>query len=202
MREAKQIRGTNPEDGPSFRRLIKCTTERIRIPQEEAPFFLYLPAHPGLSPDLLEGLLDSGLKALVIEGYHSGTINMSLPTEDNPEAEGSLLPFLEHAREKRVPVFMTFGAFPYPVQNESWYYNFAAFDNTDGLYSTTVLAVNAGLVPLKAKDEQMLDVTSRLEQILRFTGDYEIIIDLMNGTFPFASSLEEIRAFCNSNDEK
>lgn len=50
---------------------------------------------PGIQPDVLVKIIDSGVKGLILRGYGSG----DLPAE--------LFPALEYAREKKVPVLVT-----------------------------------------------------------------------------------------------
>src|SRR5690606_26306612 len=50
---------------------------------------------PGLDPDLVSGAIRVGVRGLVITAYGTGTL---------PTASGSLIPALEEARDRGVPV--------------------------------------------------------------------------------------------------
>jgi L-asparaginase len=59
------------------------------------PRVLAVRVFPGLDPDLLRGAIRLGVRGLVLEAYGTGTL---------PNLEGSLIPALEEARERGVPV--------------------------------------------------------------------------------------------------
>ena len=59
------------------------------------PRVLAVRVFPGLDPDLVRGALRVGVRALVLEAYGTGTL---------PKLGGSLIPALEEARERGVPV--------------------------------------------------------------------------------------------------
>lgn len=59
------------------------------------PRVLAVRVFPGLDPDLLRGAIRSGVRGLVLEAYGTGTL---------PNLVGSLIPALEEARERGVPV--------------------------------------------------------------------------------------------------
>ncbi len=59
------------------------------------PHVLAVRVFPGLDPDLVRGALRVGVRALVLEAYGTGTL---------PNLGGSLIPALEEARERGVPV--------------------------------------------------------------------------------------------------
>jgi L-asparaginase len=59
------------------------------------PQVLAVRVFPGLAPDLLRGALRVGVRALVLEAYGTGNL---------PKLDGSLIPALEEARDRGVPV--------------------------------------------------------------------------------------------------
>jgi L-asparaginase len=59
------------------------------------PRVLAVRVFPGLDPDLLRGAIRLGVRGLVLEAYGTGTL---------PNLGGSLIPALEEARERGVPV--------------------------------------------------------------------------------------------------
>jgi L-asparaginase len=74
----------------------------VRKPSAMAPFderleprVLAVRVFPGLDPDLLRGAIRLGVRGLVLEAYGTGTL---------PNLVGSLIPALEEARERGVPV--------------------------------------------------------------------------------------------------
>jgi len=76
----------------------------VRAPGALAPFDDRLEPHvlairvfPGLDPALVQGAIRAGVKGLVLEAYGSGTL---------PNLGGSLIPALEEARERDVPVLI------------------------------------------------------------------------------------------------
>lgn len=76
----------------------------VRPPQSLAAFderleskVLAVRVFPGLDPDLVRGAIRVGVKGLVLTAYGTGTL---------PNLEGSLIPALEEARERDVPVLV------------------------------------------------------------------------------------------------
>ncbi len=76
----------------------------VRAPEPLAPFddrlesgVLAVRVFPGLDPALVRGALRLGVKGLVLTAYGSGTL---------PNQGGSLIPALEEARERDVPVLV------------------------------------------------------------------------------------------------
>lgn len=76
----------------------------VRAPQDLAAFddrleskVLAVRVFPGLDPDLVTGAIRVGVKALVLTAYGTGTL---------PMLDGSLLPALEEARARGVPVLV------------------------------------------------------------------------------------------------
>lgn len=74
----------------------------VRAPGELAPFddrleprVLALRVFPGLDPSIVRGAIRAGVRGLVLEAYGTGTL---------PNLGGSLIPALEEARERDVPV--------------------------------------------------------------------------------------------------
>lgn len=58
---------------------------------------LALRVHPGLDPDILRRALDAGTRGIVLEGYGTGNV---------PRLERSLVPVIEEATGRGVPVLM------------------------------------------------------------------------------------------------
>ncbi len=172
--------------------------EVIDLPSEEGAVW-YQPTAPGLHRKYLTALLDAGIKAFVIEGYHSGTLHVCKEGE-HPGCEENMIPFLEQARRMEVPVFLTFGDFIFredPVATDSDYRPFD--EGKPGSYITSLLAINAGIVPLRANSQQASDVCSRLQEIMKGTTDYRSVIRQTCESFPFKSPLEKIVASASSN---
>jgi L-asparaginase len=78
------------------------TASHVRKPQALAPLdarleprVLAVRVFPGLDPELLRGALRSGVKGLVLEAYGTGNL---------PKLSGSLIPVIEEARDRGVPV--------------------------------------------------------------------------------------------------
>ena len=61
------------------------------------PRVLAVRVFPGLDPDLVRGAIRVGVRGLVLEAYGTGTL---------PNLGGSLIPALEEARERSVPVLV------------------------------------------------------------------------------------------------
>ncbi len=61
------------------------------------PRVLAVRVFPGLDPDLVRGAIRLGVRGLVLEAYGTGTL---------PNLAGSLIPALEEARERGVPVLV------------------------------------------------------------------------------------------------
>jgi L-asparaginase/Glu-tRNA(Gln) amidotransferase subunit D len=59
------------------------------------PRVLAVRVFPGLDPELVRGALRTGVKGLVLEAYGTGNL---------PKLSGSLIPALDEARERGVPV--------------------------------------------------------------------------------------------------
>jgi L-asparaginase len=73
-------------------------------PRDLAPFddrleprVLALRVFPGLDPEIVRGAIRTGVRGLVLEAYGTGTL---------PNLGGSLIPALEEAREREVPVLV------------------------------------------------------------------------------------------------
>ena len=153
---------------------------------------LYQIEYPGLRHEPLIRSLKSGqYKAVVIEGYHSGTAHVCTG-EEPPNCPYNIIPFLEFARKIRVPVFLIFGHF---VGDEDNKHGYKPFDEgIAGAYTTSNKMVKSGIVPLKANEQQFSTVLQRLEEILNSTTDYYTVIREMYESFPFQATLGEIRA--------
>lgn len=140
-------------------------------------------------PSQLTSMIDIGAKAFVIEGYHSGTLHACSP--DGKHCQYNAVPFLETARQRLVPVFLTFGYFVGDEDNEHGY---APFDAGQGLYVTSNRMLAAGIVPLRANWQQSIEVCTRLEEIAQTTQDYNRLIAQMYQAYPFKTSLKDLRA--------
>lgn len=96
-------------DSPNCRPLVDLgigvgVAGHVRAPQTLAAFddrleskVLAVRVFPGLDPGLVSGALRVGVKGLVLTAYGTGTL---------PNLEGSLIPALEEARERNVPVLV------------------------------------------------------------------------------------------------
>lgn len=152
---------------------------------------LYHVEHPGQYRPRLTRALDFGVRGVVIQGYHSGTAH-ACTQEEHPDCTENIIPFLERAREKKIPVFLIFGDFVGDSDNR---YGYEPFDKgVAGDYVTSRLMARAGIVPLKVNVETDSQVLMRLEEVLAQTTDYDEIIGQMYWSFPFNASLEEIQA--------
>jgi L-asparaginase len=76
----------------------------VRSPARLTPFdprleprVLAVRAFPGIDPSLLRGAIGAGVRGLVLEAYGTGNL---------PHLSGSLIPVLEEARERGVPVLV------------------------------------------------------------------------------------------------
>jgi L-asparaginase len=99
--------GFSAFDSPNLRPLVELGIgieigSHVRKPAPLAdlddriePRVLAVRVFPGLDPDLVKGALRVGVRALVLEAYGTGTM---------PNLGGSLIPALEEARERGVPV--------------------------------------------------------------------------------------------------
>ncbi len=74
---------------------VRGACEMSAFDERIEPRVLAVRVFPGLDPDLLRGAIRSGVRGLVLEGYGTGTL---------PNLAGSLIPALEEARERGVPV--------------------------------------------------------------------------------------------------
>lgn len=151
---------------------------------------LYHAEFPGFHREHLTRALELGFRAVVIEGYHSGTAHAC--TKDGPNCPYSVLPFLEDARRRKVPVFLIFGYFLGDEDNKHGYQPFD--ESRAGNYVSSNLMVKAGIVPLKANWQQSGEVRRKLEEVLSRTEDYDTIINEMYEAFQFQSTLDAIRA--------
>lgn len=146
---------------------------------------------PGVVPERLEKFADLGVKAFVIEGYHSGTLH-ACGDEHPQDCKYNFVPFLERMRDRRIPVFLIFGEFFGDLDNKIGYKPFD--EGRPGGYETTNRIIKAGIVPLRANWQQAPAVWARLEEIIRQTSDYDDIIAQMYSSFPFKASLGEMQA--------
>ncbi|MDO8503785.1 MAG: hypothetical protein Q7S60_03770 [bacterium] len=158
---------------------------------EQEPAIWYEIWRPGLNPDHLMRLIDAGVRAFVIQGYHSGTFH-ACSKEEHPNCQYNSIPFLEYAREKEIPVFLIFGPFVGDRDNSVGY---EPFDKSKpGGYTTSYRMIQAGIVPLRATWQQAMEAVQKLEEVLGCTKDYQSIIREMREAFPFKASLEETTA--------
>ncbi|MBS2015858.1 MAG: asparaginase [Deltaproteobacteria bacterium] len=96
-------------DSPNCSPLVEMgigveVASHVRAPAALAPFddrleprVLAIRIFPGLDPELVRGAIRAGVKGLVLEAYGTGTL---------PNLGGSLIPALEEARERGVPVLV------------------------------------------------------------------------------------------------
>lgn len=99
--------GFSAFDSPNLRPLVELgigveVASHVRAPSPLPPFdgrleprVLAVRVFPGLDPDLVRGAIRLGVRGLVLEAYGTGTL---------PNLGGSLIPALEEARERGVPV--------------------------------------------------------------------------------------------------
>jgi L-asparaginase len=99
--------GFSAFDSPSLAPLVELgigveIASHVRAPSPLAEFdgrieprVLAVRVFPGLDPDLVRGAIRIGVRGLVLEAYGTGTL---------PNLAGSLIPALEEARERGVPV--------------------------------------------------------------------------------------------------
>ncbi len=157
--------------------------------QETFDEFVYLASRPGLHPKYLFPMVEAGAKAIIIEGYHSGTLH-ACSEEEYPGCQYNLVPFLEMARERQVPVFLTFGPFIGKHEN----IGYEPFDEGKPGYETSSRMVKAGIVPLRANWRQMEEVCQKMKAVLDHVDDYQSVIAEMYAAFPFKAPLEKIQA--------
>ena len=74
---------------------VRRATPLADLDDRLEPSVLAVRVFPGLDPALLRGALRAGVKGLVLEAYGTGTL---------PNLGGSLIPVLEEARTRNVPV--------------------------------------------------------------------------------------------------
>lgn len=101
--------GFSAFDSPNLRPLVELgigvdVASHVRAPSPMAEFdgrldkrVLAVRVFPGLDPDLVRGAIRLGVRGLVLEAYGTGTL---------PNVVGSLIPALEEARERGVPVVL------------------------------------------------------------------------------------------------
>jgi L-asparaginase len=99
--------GFSAFDSPNLRPLVELgigvdIASHVRAPSPMTGFdgrleprVLAVRVFPGLDPDLVRGAIRLGVRGLVLEAYGTGTL---------PNLGGSLIPALEEARERGVPV--------------------------------------------------------------------------------------------------
>ena len=76
---------------------VRAARELAELDDRLEPSVLAVRVFPGLDPRLVLGAIRSGVKGLVLEAYGTGTL---------PCLEGSLIPALEEANERQVPVVL------------------------------------------------------------------------------------------------
>lgn len=148
----------------------------------------YMVWRPGLSSKYPMSVLKAGIKAFVIEGFHSGTLHACGGVETRKKCEYSAVPFLRRARKKRVPVFLIFGQSVCDPDCEGGYETIEVGPQ----YVTTEQIIAAGIIPLRANWRQSEEVLEKLNQIMKSEGGYDPIIRQMYASYPFARPLEEI----------
>lgn len=176
---------------------MKEVVAEVKPTEEEASGrFGYIVARPGLNPKQLFDMLEAGVRAVILEGYHSGTLH-ACSEDHHPDCKDNLVPFLELARERQVPVFLTFGRFVGDLNNEAGY---EPFDNGQPKYETSHNIVRAGIIPLRANWQQAEEVCQKMKEVLghvneyRHVNNYRAIIAGMYAAFPFKAPLESIQA--------
>ena len=77
---------------------INNQDSELQVQGKMEPDVCLLKVTPGFSPKILSGLIESGYKGIVLEGYGAGNV----PIEEN-----SLIPQIEKATNKGVPVVVS-----------------------------------------------------------------------------------------------
>ena len=170
-----------------FRKTLKTTETSSKFQHEnplvETPLIGYFKVYPGFNPQIIKDSVDLGSKGIIIEGYHSGTACT--------EEEYNIIPALEYAKEKKVPIFLIFGYF---IGDEDNYFGYSNFENKEGyVYGSTAAMLNAGIIPLKANYVDWLNVIKTLKEIIKETQDYNQIMQRMMQRFPFKLGIAEIK---------
>jgi len=180
----KKIKGIIKD---SSRKILKTKETSSKFQHEnplaETPLMDYFKVYPGFDPGIIKNSVDFGSKGIIIEGYHSGTACT--------EKEHNIIPALEYAKEKKVPIFLIFGHFVGDEDNHCGYSN---FENKEGyIYGSTAAMLNAGIIPLKVNYVDWLSVIKALKEVIKETQDYNQIIQRMMQRFPFKLSIAEIK---------
>lgn len=146
----------------------------------------YQPVHPSsVLHKVLDTILDSGIDALVLETYCSGTI----PTL----GEYSLIPVIQKATALEIPVFMISGATD-GLRYTEW------SDYTEewlpGTYEPEREAIAAGATPLGTDTTQSHEVIQAIKEIFKEHTDYAGRIKAVSERFSspaWLQRLEEIK---------
>jgi L-asparaginase len=89
--------GFDAFDSPNCAPLVDIGLGVEVAPHVLPPRDLALRVFPGLDPEIVRGAIRTGVRGLVLEAYGTGTL---------PNLGGSLIPALEEAREREVPVLV------------------------------------------------------------------------------------------------
>jgi len=141
------------------------------------PKMAYFQVYPGFDPGVIKFAVDNGTKAIIIQGYHSGTACV--------EGEYDITPSLEYAKEKNIPVFLIFGFSPFDEDCAVGYSHFEK--GKKGGYLSSQKMVEAGIVPLRANWQNDLDVVKSLQEILAETEERGELVRRMTEKYAFDS---------------
>ncbi len=123
----------------------------------------YFKIHPWFNPEWIRRAVDTGDKAVVIEGYVCGTI----PTTD---AKYSLLPAIRYATSHQVPVFLISATQKPDEEGYSLRIN----------YPSQTEAIKAGITPLETPTSlDFIEVIGTLEEILNESDDPIVVRKMM-----------------------
>jgi glutamyl-tRNA(Gln) amidotransferase subunit D len=127
-----------------------------RLPQKVNDKVALLKVHPGFDPDIIVHMVKNKLTlGIILELYNSGTACTMT-------SKYSLIPALEYAKGKKIPVFAT-----------SQHIGSVRMDT----YGTSIDLKNAGVIPLK----DMLSETALVKLMLTLgnTKDYDEVVNIM-----------------------
>lgn len=140
------------------------------------PKIAYYRVYPGFDPSFINFAVDRGVKAIIIEGYHSGTACIR-------KGKYNIIPSLKYAKEKNIPVFLIFGHF---IGDEDCSVGYEYFEKgRSGAYGSSLEMVKSGITPLRANWAQWLGVVKSLQDILTETEESSEIIKRMKEKYPF-----------------
>ncbi|MFH1450884.1 MAG: hypothetical protein ABIF92_02795 [archaeon] len=104
-----------------------------------------------------------GVDAVIIECYASGAVPVT--------GKGSVLPVIEAANKKNIPVFLTFGS----AEGLPAFTEWTDFKERvmPGIYETQAKAIALGAVPLERDSTQKNEVVAEMEKIFKNVSGYK-----------------------------